>query len=431
MATPTNGNDTLNGTSGTDIIDGLGGNDLIRGFGAFDWLIGNTGDDQLFGGDGNDLLDGGPGDDSLYGGAGMDAARYLDAPGAITVDLRITTPQNTGGAGIDQLRSVESVFGSGFDDSITGNAKDNQLEGREGNDTIFGLGGNDFLSGDAGSDQLFGGAGDDFFQPDDIGIADNDTIIGGSGFDRLNYFGVSGAINLDLRITAAQNTGAAGIDVVRSIERVITGEFADSLTGNSADNVLQANGGDDTIAGLDGDDILIGGQGRDQLAGGKGNDTIYGDTFESGFADVLNGGAGDDSLLGGAGWDTINGGGGHDTLFGGAGRDIMAGGFGADSFTFDSITDTAPNKHRDHIDDFAKGTDVINLSGIDADTLLAGDQDFDFIGSAPFSGTRGELRAHNVGANTIVAGDANGDGNADFSILVVGVHDLHATDFSL
>jgi len=42
---------------------------------------------------------------------------------------------------------------------------------------------------------------------------------------------------------------------------------------------------------------------------------------------------------------------------------------------------------------------------------------------------RGELREAFSGANTIVSGDVNGDGKADFSIALQGHHFLTVSDF--
>ncbi len=54
--------------------------------------------------------------------------------------------------------------------------------------------------------------------------------------------------------------------------------------------------------------------------------------------------------------------------------------------------------------------DLIDVSDIAA---------FGFIGTGPFSGTGGaELRVEQSGANTLVAGDFNGDAAADFEIQV-------------
>ncbi|WP_282957363.1 calcium-binding protein, partial [Methylovulum psychrotolerans] len=66
-------------------------------------LNGWTGNDTLSGGDGNDSLMGGAGNDSLNGGNGFDIAHYYTATAGVTVNLNLTTAQNTGGAGIDTL----------------------------------------------------------------------------------------------------------------------------------------------------------------------------------------------------------------------------------------------------------------------------------------------------------------------------------------
>jgi hypothetical protein len=52
----------------------------------------------------------------------------------------------------------------------------------------------------------------------------------------------------------------------------------------------------------------------------------------------------------------------------------------------------------DHILDFTPGTDRIELDRIDANTLLAGNQAFSWIGSNAFSGSAGELRAYETTA---------------------------------
>jgi 23S rRNA (adenine2030-N6)-methyltransferase len=73
--------------------------------------------------------------------------------------------------------------------------------------------------------------------------------------------------------------------------------------------------------------------------------------------------------------------------------------------------------------------DLIDLSGIDANALPGGDQEFAFIGTAAFSGTPGELRDDAGGGTTLVSGDVNGDGTADFAIRLAGDHTLAAGNF--
>ncbi|HEY0629002.1 MAG TPA: RTX toxin, partial [Sphingomicrobium sp.] len=96
------------------------------------------------------------------------------------------------------------------------------------------------------------------------------------------------------------------------------------------------------------------------------------------------------------------------------------GGAGNDIFQF-LTTDAI-----DRIMDFAAG-DKIDLSGIDADVILDGDQGFAFIGGEDFGGVAGQLRYE----GGFVQGDTNGDGLADFSINIANYFALQGTDFVL
>lgn len=131
------------------------------------------------------------------------------------------------------------------------------------------------------------------------------------------------------------------------------------ILGNNANNVL--NGG--ALA-----DIIIGRGGNDVLLGNAGDDT-------------LNGGGGIDQLFGGIGSDYLNGETGNDLLTGGLGRDILIGGLGNDTFDYNAATDSLPGAaNRDVIIDFqgngALAGDQIDLSTIDANVLVAGNQAF-------------------------------------------------------
>ena len=122
---------------------------------------------------------------------------------------------------------------------------------------------------------------------------------------------------------------------------------------------------------------------------------------------------------------------GDDVLEGGGGRNVLFGGAGADSFVFGSLADSATGANRDVIRDFAPG-DLIDLGGIDAIASSGIDDAFEFIGDTAFSQQAGELRQSSVGGgNTLISGDVDGDGTADFQILVVGIHVLQGTDFVL
>ena len=150
--------------------------------------------------------------------------------------------------------------------------------------------------------------------------------------------------------------------------------------------------------------------------------------------DRLVGDAKDNHLDGKGGNDTIDGGAGNDTIIGGAGYDILTGGAGKDTFVFASAADIGDRPGaRDIITDFTPGEDKIDLSGIDANSKLAGNQDFSFIAAnnGSFTKTPGELAWHTEAARgiTVVQGDIDGDGVHDFELELKGVLSLKASDF--
>jgi len=147
---------------------------------------------------------------------------------------------------------------------------------------------------------------------------------------------------------------------------------------------------------------------------GAGNDVFKGQNGT--VVGVVNGGSGNDTITCGAG---------DDILVGGAGRDILRGGGGNDFFDFNSTDDSVRGTNRDQIRDFKRG-DKIDLAGIDANINADGNQKFKFIGDNVFSKKAGELRFK----NDILQGDVNGDGKADFEILV-NVNNLVKGDFVL
>jgi M6 family metalloprotease-like protein len=175
-------NDVLNGGDGDDIVNGEDGTDHLGGGGGTNILNGGAHDDILWGGDGDEVLVGGPGNDDLVGNGGVDTADYSSAPAGVFVNLTLSGKQPTGGAGDDDLRTIENVTGSPFIDALTGDAQGNTLSGGDGNDVLDGGGGSDVLNGEAGNDTLRGEAGDDTLNGGD----GNDSMFGGAGSDTCN-----------------------------------------------------------------------------------------------------------------------------------------------------------------------------------------------------------------------------------------------------
>ena len=82
-------------------------------------------------------------------------------------------------------------------------------------------------------------------------------------------------------------------------------------------------------------------------------------------------------------------------------------------------------------EDFTIGEDQVGLSLIDANSIVDGNQLFDFIGNSAFNGTAGQLRMFFSGGNTILEGDVNGNKAADFQIEFVGHLTFSDGDFVL
>jgi Ca2+-binding RTX toxin-like protein len=105
-------------------------------------------------------------------------------------------------------------------------------------------------------------------------------------------------------------------------------------------------------------------------------------------------------------------------LRGSTGADVLTGGAGADLFVYALLTDsTVAVGGRDTITDFVSAQgDKIDLRRIDA--VDGGTDDaFRLMGSF-LAGDAGRLVVTAVGSGSLVQGDTDGDGDADFSILV-------------
>jgi Ca2+-binding RTX toxin-like protein len=347
----TPGEDNLTGTSGDDVIAGGAGNDNIDGGAGRDVIYGGDGNDAIVGGDGDDAISGGAGNDSIDGGPGNDTASYADAASGVTVNLSLTTAQDTHGAGVDTLQNLENLYGSAFGDTLIGDAGANVLRGQAGNDVLVGGAGNDELNGGAGFDTV------DYSQ--EAGGGNALVNLGpGSIADSLGQVGPS----------QARDT-YGNIDSLSSIEHIITGAGNDRVQGSSATERIETGAGNDFLNSGGGGDTLIGGPGNDTYTVFAGDIVVElanegTDTVQTGLAafvlpanvenlrgtastgqslsgneldNVISGGSGNDTLIGGAGNDRLSGGLGNDTMTGGAGNDMFSG--SAEGLNGDTITD--------------------------------------------------------------------------------------------
>lgn len=285
----------------------------------------------------------------------------------------------------------DDLGGDNFVDAGSGNDKvvntfegGNRINMGAGNDTYFGTGFSffntfDVVNGGAGNDRFFvqtllstynGGIGNDIFFTN----GHKNDFIGGAGIDTISYqfrhedFAVGDeAVTIDLNAQAAL-TGPNSREDFSSIENATGSLNSDLIIGSNGRNVLKGLAGSDELQGKGGNDIMNGGLGQDFFGEG-----------------------------------------------------------GADRFVFQA-TSESQSGGADIIFDFNRAAgDKIDLLAIDADTTAQGNQAFDFIGAALFSGEAGEARF----ANGVLLVDTNGNRISDMVIEVQGLTSMQASDFIL
>jgi serralysin len=174
----------------------------------------------------------------------------------------------------------------------------------------------------------------------------------------------------------------------------------------------------------------------ENVQGTNTGDTLTGDgkanrLLGNGGADFINGGGGNDSIDGGTSKDFIDGGSGADKISGGEGNDDLTGGSGADTFQFFFLKDVGVGASgRDSISDLEKGADKIDVSVLDANAALAGNQAFSFIGTSQFS-NEGQVRAFATNFGQLIQFNTTGDSVAEFEIFVETPLSISASDFFL
>jgi trimeric autotransporter adhesin len=288
------------------VISGIEG---VFGTGFADRLTGAGTNDTLSGGDGSDTLNGAAGNDRLDGGDGADTYILANAPGLLNADNIVTFA-----TGVDELHldasAMPALGASGdfvandprfhaaaganaghdaddriiFDTStdalwydadgsgsvaaqliatlqtgtlvasdieiINGSTPGNVINGTSGNDTLADTTGNDTINGLGGNDTINGGSGG------------SDVVDGGTGRDSLMFMAATSAVVVSFGAGTVTG-GGPGSTSFTNIEKVVTGDFNDQLTGDALAQNLTARSGADTLAGAGGVDTLWGGAGPD------------------------------------------------------------------------------------------------------------------------------------------------------------------------
>ncbi|MEM7069987.1 MAG: discoidin domain-containing protein, partial [Pseudomonadota bacterium] len=332
---PTADNDLLLATSDQDTINGLAGEDTIR--------FSTTADAGTV--------------DQFDGGVGIDIADFSNFQSAVWVDLdhngdEVWTRdaadlEASSGAWriIANLDNIESVTGSAFDDLLSGDTSNNVLNGGAGTDTA-----------------AFAG-------------------------NLANY-------DIDLQtdggVTITDTVGTEGTDTLYGIELLKLGSSTYELgIGTTSDDVLNASASGDLLFSGDGNDtiafsVTADAGWIDEFDGGAGIDTADFSSFQSAvWVDLSYNGAdawtrdganvtsgtwrsiadfdGIESIVGSDFDDLLTGDSGDNVLEGGMGNDDLYGNAGADTFRFANVAFGS-----DKIEDFEDGTDLIDLSALDA-----------------------------------------------------------------
>jgi Ca2+-binding RTX toxin-like protein len=254
-----------------------------------------------------------------------------------------------------------------------------------------------------------------------------------------------GTISLNLAANIAQDIATNGNTASNALSRIVDGAMGiptedilfptdgrirtlvsnkKTRTQGRKQKILRGTGGNDILRGTKGNDIIDSSQrpsdfGSDKIYGFAGNDRLSAggnnDLLDGGKGkDSLNGGLGRDLLIGGLDNDKLNGGGGDDVLIGGLGNDTLMGGEGKDMFTFNALTEGV-----DTIKQFNVADDVLDLRLIFSEPK--------FTGESGFVKYLKYVQLKQVGANTEIRIDADGDGRGTNFVAIANLQNTNRT----
>jgi len=403
---------------GFSSIGGIAGNVSIAFGAVIENATGGSGADTLIGNSAANILKGGTGADRMEGGSGSDTY-YVDNVGDKVLEAKVK--------GTDLIYSsvTYSLAGQYVENlTLTGSAS-LKATGNTLANILTGNSGANVLDGGKGADTMVGGKGSDTYYFDDVG----DKVI------------------------EAKETGT---DLIySSVTYSLAGQYVEKLTLTGSAN-LNATGNtlDNTIIGNSGANVLNGGKGADSLTGGSGSDTYYVDNLGDRVieADVtgvdhiyssvtyslagqyvekltLTGSANlnatgntlANTITGNSGANVIDGGARNDRIQGMGGADILTGGTGSDVFVYGATAESTVSVF-DRITDLSS-SDRIDLSAIDANTKVSGNQAFSIVDA--FTKTAGQMTLDYSSSTklTTILMDVNGDGVADMKIVANGNHE--------
>ncbi len=366
------------------ILVGTSENDVVAGGRGDDTLSGLAGNDTLNGGAGHDLLDGGTGSDTMVGTTGNDTY-VVDAAGDVVTELA--------DEGTDTVHTSTFIYtlGANVENLILTGAGPNSGIGNSLNNQLTGNAGANLLDGKAGTDTMAGAAGNDVYMVDHVG----DVVV-----EQVNE-------GVDSVLTTVSYQLPTNVEHV-----VLTGSAAINGTGNDLDNTLTGNSAANVLIGLAGNDIYMIGAGDTIIeTENSGTDTVMSSLTHTLAANVEN--------LTLVGFNTINATGNElDNVLNGllnlAGN-TLAGGAGNDTYVIGS-GDTV-------VEAVGGGTDTVQTNvthtlGVNVENLM-------LIGTSAVNGTGNGLNNILIGnnANNVLNGGSGNDtliGGGSNDVLIGG-----------
>jgi trimeric autotransporter adhesin len=289
----------------------------------------------IFGNSGNNLIDGGAAADTMTGGVGNDTY-FVDNAGDAVVE-------NAGQGNDAVFASVNYGLSTNVETLVLQGSADLQGYGNGLVNVIYGNTGNNLLNGFTSADLMVGGAGNDTYFVDDTSDAAFENP--GEGNDAVfstAHYGLAA----DVETLVLQ--GGADLQGYGNNQ-------ANTLFGNTGNNLLNGAGGADTMYGGIGNDTYFVDNGLDQVVEnpGEGADVVLSSVHfilpTNVEALVLQGSAAANGT-GNALANSIFGNSGDNMLDGQGSADVLTGNAGNDTFTFiigqgngDTVVDFAGN----------------------------------------------------------------------------------------
>lgn len=344
------------------------------------------------------------GDDTLVVQAGSTTARMGAGNDFVRVDAGYALLAGQGGSDRFDIAGTATHINGGADDDLF------NIRGGGSHFFVGGTGGDRFnFLVDASRERLYGGDGNDLF----VGYSHtvSGSLYGDAGNDRFVGFGNFGGAVVKLY-------GGTGNDTYRA-DPTSPATFVE-LAGEGIDTVQVAPGHDYTLS-ANFENLVVrpfaASSDAASLIGNAAGNLIVG----GGNAETIQGLAGSDTLYGKGGDDVIDGGDGADRIHGGSGIDTLTGGAGADVFVYAALSDAPYDPTYSAIDWIAgyQSADRIDLSAIDANAAMPGNQAFQFVEGASSAAGTLHLEYDPAGWGWgFLIGHVDGDGVPDLLICL-------------